>query len=160
MGKEAVVAFLQRVAPEAEILDLDRPSETRWLSAELGIHPAQIAKSLVISVAGAPAMLMACGDSKLDNAKAKAAFGAKVRFIPTGDAASLTGHVPGGVCPFGIPESLPIYCDVMLKSYDVVVTGGGIPECAVRISPHRLAEVTKATWVDVCIASVTPAAGH
>ncbi len=150
MSVESVRRFLAGHSADAEVLDLDRPSETNWHSAMLGIRPAQIAKSLMLRVADRHILLLACGDARLDNAKAKTAFNGKPRFVPTEEAAVLTGHVPGGICPFGLLSPVPIFCDVLLRRYDVVVTGGGAPCSAVKINPIRMAELTGATWVDVC----------
>jgi prolyl-tRNA editing enzyme YbaK/EbsC (Cys-tRNA(Pro) deacylase) len=62
----------------------------------------------------------------------------------------LTSHPVGGVCPFGLPAPLPIYCDVSLKRFDEVVPAAGATNAAVRISPDRLATLTDAEWIDVC----------
>lgn len=150
MSLQSVRSFLAWYPADAEVLDLDRPSETGWLSAMLGIQPAQIAKTLMLRVADRHMLLIACGDARLDNAKAKAVFGGKARFVPTAEAAELTGHVPGGICPFGLSTPLPVFCDALLRRFDVVVTGGGAPCNAVRINPLRMAELCRATWVDVC----------
>jgi prolyl-tRNA editing enzyme YbaK/EbsC (Cys-tRNA(Pro) deacylase) len=95
-------------------------------------------------------LLVTCGDSRLDNRKVKAALGGKARMLPPDEAAAITGHPVGGVCPFGLASPLPIYCDVQLRRYDVVVTGGGSTHSAVRINPLRMAELAGAEWVDVC----------
>jgi prolyl-tRNA editing enzyme YbaK/EbsC (Cys-tRNA(Pro) deacylase) len=150
MSLDSVRGFFARHPDDAEVLDLDRPSETGWLSAMLGIQPAQIAKTLMLRVADRHILLIACGDARLDNAKAKTTFNGKARLIPTAEAAALTGHVPGGLCPFGLSTPLPVFCDVLLRRFDVVVTGGGAPCSAVRINPMRMAELSCATWVDVC----------
>ena len=150
MSIESVREFFAQHSADAQILDLDQPSETSWLSAKLAIQPAQIAKSLMLRIADRQILLMACGDARLDNAKAKIAFNGKARFVPTDEAAALTGHVPGGLCPFGLASPIPIFCDVLLKRFDVIVTGGGAPHSAVRINPLRMAELTGAEWVDVC----------
>lgn len=147
---ESVRGFFARYPGDAEVFDLDRPSETGWLSVMLGIQPAQIAKTLTLRVADRHMLLIACGDARLDNAKAKAVFDGKARLVPTAEAAALTGHVPGGICPFGLSTPLPVFCDVLLQRFDVVVTGGGAPCSAVRINPLRMAELCHATWVDVC----------
>ena len=151
MSIESVRAFLAQRAPDVAVIDLDRPTETTWLSAAFGVEPAQIAKSLVLAVAGRDVfMVMACGDARVDNTKAKGVFGGKARFVAAEEATVLTGHVPGGMCPFGLRSSLPIYCDLQLKRFDVVVTGGGSTHSAVMIDPLRMAAVTGADWVDVC----------
>jgi prolyl-tRNA editing enzyme YbaK/EbsC (Cys-tRNA(Pro) deacylase) len=150
MTIESVRSFLARHAAEAAMIDLERASETGWLSERLEILPAQIAKSLVLRVADRHVLLMACGDARLDNNKAKAVFQGRVRFVPPDEAAVLTGHVSGGMCPFGLISPLPIYCDVLLKRFDIVVTGGGATHSAVKIDPLRMAAITGAVWVDVC----------
>jgi len=150
MTIESVRAFLSEHAPDVAVIDLDRPSETGWLSEKLGILPAQIAKSLVLRLADRHVLLMACGDARLDNTKAKVVFNGKARFVAAEEAAVLTGHVPGGMCPFGLVSPLPVYCDVLLKRFDVVVTGGGATHSAVEIDPLRMAAITGAEWVDVC----------
>jgi prolyl-tRNA editing enzyme YbaK/EbsC (Cys-tRNA(Pro) deacylase) len=150
MSIESVREFLAQHAPDVTVMDLDRPSETKWLSAALGIKPAQIAKSLVLRVSDRHVLLIACGDARLDNNKANAIFNGKPRFVAAEDAAVLTGHVPGGMCPFGLVSPLPIYCDVLLNRFDVVVTGGGATHSAVKIDPLRMAAITGAEWVDVC----------
>ena len=66
------------------------------------------------------------------------------------EVSELTCHPVGGVCPFGLPTPLKIYCDVSLKAFDVVIPAAGAINAAVRISPDRMAEITGAEWVDVC----------
>jgi prolyl-tRNA editing enzyme YbaK/EbsC (Cys-tRNA(Pro) deacylase) len=45
---------------------------------------------------------------------------------------------------------LPVYCDVSLKAFDVVVPAAGSTRSAVRIVPTRMAELVGAEWIDVC----------
>jgi prolyl-tRNA editing enzyme YbaK/EbsC (Cys-tRNA(Pro) deacylase) len=63
---------------------------------------------------------------------------------------AVTGHPVGGVCPFGLANPLPVYCDISLRAFDEVVPAAGSTHAAVRIAPMRIAELTKADWVDVC----------
>lgn len=64
---------------------------------------------------------------------------------------ALTGHEVGGVCPFGLATPLPVYCDESLKSFDIVYPAAGSRNSSVEISPERLASLTEANWVDVCV---------
>jgi prolyl-tRNA editing enzyme YbaK/EbsC (Cys-tRNA(Pro) deacylase) len=89
------------------------------------------------------------GTARLDNKKARAAFGGKVKMLGLDEVEAITGHPVGGVCPFGLAQDLPVYCDVSLKAFDVVVPAAGSTNSSVRISPDRLAEITGAQWVDV-----------
>lgn len=150
MSLESVRAFLAARAPEIAVEALEQASETMWLSAHWGVRPAQIAKALVLKRGEGHAVVMACGDARLDAAKAKAVLGGKFRFLPGAEAAALTGHEVGGMCPFGLAVPLPVFCDVMLRRFDVVVTGGGATHAAVRIAPGRMADITGAAWADLC----------
>jgi prolyl-tRNA editing enzyme YbaK/EbsC (Cys-tRNA(Pro) deacylase) len=64
--------------------------------------------------------------------------------------ADITGHPVGGVCPFGLANPLPIYCDESLRHLGEVVPAAGATNAAVRIASLRLAELVGAQWVDVC----------
>jgi prolyl-tRNA editing enzyme YbaK/EbsC (Cys-tRNA(Pro) deacylase) len=150
MSLESVRAFLAERAPDIVIVELGAGSQTMTLSAAWGVKPAQIAKTLALRVGARNVLLIACGDSRLDNKKVKSALGGKATMLPPEEAAAITGHPVGGVCPFGLATPLPVYCDVMLKAYDEVVPGAGSTHAALRINPLRMAELVGAQWVDVC----------
>jgi prolyl-tRNA editing enzyme YbaK/EbsC (Cys-tRNA(Pro) deacylase) len=61
-----------------------------------------------------------------------------------------TSHPVGGVCPFGLPSALPVYCDVSLRPFEEVVPAAGATNAAVRIAPDRMAALVSAEWIDVC----------
>ena len=89
------------------------------------------------------------GDARLDNRKFKAHFGATARMLGAEEVEALTGHPVGGVCPFGLPGPIPVYCDVSLRGYPEVIPAGGAVNAAVRICPERMATLAGATWIDV-----------
>ena len=150
MSLESVRAFLAEAAPDVEIVELERSSATMTLSAAWNVAPAQIAKTLSLRVGDRNVLLVACGDSRLDNQKAKAQLGGRARMLPAEEAAALTGHPAGGVCPFALATPLPVYFDVRLMDYDEVVPAAGSTHAAMRIDPVRMAELVSAEWVDVC----------
>jgi len=150
MSLESVRAFLAERAPDVAVVELERHSETMSLSAAWNVLPAQIAKALSLKVGERSLLLMTCGDSRLDNKKIKTVLGGKARMLPPDEAALMTGHPVGGVCPFGLATPVPIYCDIRLQTFDVVVTGAGSTHAALRINPLRMAELVGASWVDVC----------
>jgi prolyl-tRNA editing enzyme YbaK/EbsC (Cys-tRNA(Pro) deacylase) len=150
MSLESVPAFLAEKAPDIAIVELDTSSQTMTLSAAWGVKPAQIAKTLALKVGDRNVLLIAWGDSRLDNKKAKSVFGGKAKMLPPEQAAAITGHPVGGVCPFGLATPLPVYCDVALKAYAEVVPAAGSTHAALRIDPLRLAALAGAQWVDVC----------
>jgi prolyl-tRNA editing enzyme YbaK/EbsC (Cys-tRNA(Pro) deacylase) len=150
MSLEAVRAFLAAKAPDIEIVPLEFGSETMRLSAAWNVEPSQIAKTLTLRVGERTVLVVACGDARLDNQKVKAALGGRARMLPAEEAAALTGHPAGGVCPFALATPLPVFLDVKLKAYDEVVPGAGDTHAALRIEPRRFAELVDAEWVDVC----------
>jgi prolyl-tRNA editing enzyme YbaK/EbsC (Cys-tRNA(Pro) deacylase) len=147
---ESVRAFLAERAPDVEIVPLDASSSTMTLSAAWNIEPAQIAKTLSLKVGDRNVLVVACGDSRLDNQKVKTVLGGRARMLPAEDAAELTGHPAGGVCPFALATPLPVYFDVRLRAYDEVVPAAGDTHAALRIEPRRFADLVGGEWVDVC----------
>ncbi|AHF88777.1 prolyl-tRNA synthetase (plasmid) [Rhizobium leguminosarum bv. trifolii WSM1689] len=151
MSLESVRAFLSAHAPDIEIIETAESSSTVALAAEAhGVEPAQIAKTVCLRVGEQMMLVVAGGTARLDNRKFKDTFGAKGRMLDAEEVVAVTSHPVGGVCPFGLPSPLPIYCDISLKRFDEVVPAAGSTNSAVRIETGRLAELTGANWVDVC----------
>lgn len=151
MSLESVRAFFAERAPDITVIELATSTATvAEAAAGHGVAPAQIAKTLSIRVGDQVALVVTRGDARLDNRKAKAVFGGKVRMLDLGEVESLTGHPVGGVCPFGLAAPLPVYCDISLQAFDEVFPAAGSTNSAVRIPPGRMAELTGAAWVDVC----------
>jgi prolyl-tRNA editing enzyme YbaK/EbsC (Cys-tRNA(Pro) deacylase) len=151
MSLDSVRAFLAEKAPDIEIIELANSTATVALAAlGHGVAPAQIAKTLSLRVRERDLLVVIRGDARLDNKKAKAAFGGKPRMLSAEEVVAVTGHPVGGVCPFGLSTPLAVYCDVSLKAFDEVVPAAGSTHGAVRINPLRMAALVGAAWVDVC----------
>lgn len=151
MSLDSVRAFFAAKAPDITVMESDRSSATVALAAEaFGVTPERIAKTLSLRVGDKVLLVVTCGTARLDNKKARAAFGGKVRMLTAEEVVAATGHPVGGVCPFGLAQPLPVYCDVSLKAFDEVVPAAGSTNSAVRITPARMAQLTGAEWVDVC----------
>lgn len=150
MSYESVKAFLAERAPDVEVAELDASLATVALAAQaLGVRDGQIAKTLSLRVGDRAIVLVTRGDARLDNRKYKQQFGVKARMLDVAEVERETGHVVGGVCPFGLANPLPVYCDVSLKAFAEVYPAGGSPRAFLRIAPERIAELTGAQWVDV-----------
>ncbi len=151
MSVESVRAFLAENAPDIAIIELQSSTATVALAAEgHGVSHGQIAKTLSLRRGDRPFLVVTRGDARLDNKKARTAFGGKVSMLGPEEVAAVTGHPVGGVCPFGLATRLPVYCDVSLKAFDEVVPAAGSTTSAMRINPLRMAELAGAEWVDVC----------
>lgn len=154
MSLESVRAFLAEKAPGIAILETDAPTPTVADAAAVhGVAPGQIAKTLSLRVGERVLLVVARGDARLDNKKAKAAFGGKTRMLEAEQVVALTGHPIGGVCPFGLATALPVYCDISLRAFEEVLPAAGSINSALRISPAHMAELVAEGWVDVCEAA-------
>jgi len=151
MSLESVRAWIAQHAPDLPIIEVEASTATVETAATaLGVLPGRIAKTLAVRTGDHTFLLVARGDARLDNRKCKDEFGDRPRMLDADATFELTGHKVGGVCPFGLKTPLPIYCDVSMKAFDIVVPAAGSTHSAVRIAPERLAQLTSAEWVDVC----------
>jgi prolyl-tRNA editing enzyme YbaK/EbsC (Cys-tRNA(Pro) deacylase) len=151
MSVESVRAFFKAHAPEFEVIESDKSSATVPLAAEaFGVKPEEIAKTLSLRIGDRYVLVVTKGTARLDNKKAKTAFGGKPRMLGPEEVVDITGHPVGGVCPFGLKTPLQVYCDISLQGFDVVVPAAGSTHSAVRIPPRRLADRTEAEWEAVC----------
>jgi prolyl-tRNA editing enzyme YbaK/EbsC (Cys-tRNA(Pro) deacylase) len=150
MSLESVRDFFASKAPDIDIILTEESSATVALAAQAhGVEPDQIAKTLCARAGETAFLIVMAGMTRLDNRKFKDQFGTKPRMLGGEEVVAATGHPIGGVCPFGLANTLPVYCDQSLRRYSEVVPAAGATNAAVRINPDRMAELTGATWVDV-----------
>ncbi|KFC71844.1 YbaK/prolyl-tRNA synthetase associated region [Devosia sp. LC5] len=151
MSLASVQADLAARAPDLVVEVTEHSTATVQLAADVhGVEPGQIAKTLCIRVNGEVLLLVTRGDARLDNQKSKAAFGGRPRMLGAEEVEQLTSHQVGGVCPFGLPQPLPIYLDASLRVYELVIPAGGSTHASVRLSVERLAQLCGGKWVDAC----------
>ncbi len=151
MSLESVRAFFAEKAPDIAVIVTEQSSATVALAAEAhGVEPAQIAKTICARVGEDVALIVAAGTARLSNRKFKDRFAAKPRMLDAEQVVAATSHPVGGVCPFGLPTDLPVYCDRSLSAFAEVVPAAGATNAAVRIAPERMAALVNAEWVDVC----------
>ncbi|MBW9059368.1 YbaK/EbsC family protein [Agrobacterium sp. CMT1] len=151
MSIQSVRAFFAEKSPEVTIIETEASSATVALAAKAhGVEPDQIAKTICLKAGDAILLVVTAGTKRLDNRKFRDHFGTKPRMLGADEVVAVTSHPVGGVCPFGLPSPLPVFCDISLRDYLEVVPAAGATNAAVRISPHVMAELTKAEWVDVC----------
>lgn len=131
----------------------DGATATVPLAAQaIGCQEAQIAKSMSFSTPdGGALIVVTAGDSKVNSGKFKRQFGCKASMLKGDDVQRLTSHPIGGVCPFALPEHVPVYLDVSMQRFDVIYPACGSPASMVTMTPDELAQASRAAgWVDVC----------
>ena len=151
MSADSVRAFFSEKAPDIAIIEQAASTATvAEAAATLGVEPGRIAKTLSLKVNDQIMLVVTRGDARLDNRKTKAALGGRPRMLGAEEVERLTGHPLGGVCPFGLANPIPIYCDVSLRSFDRVYPAAGSRTTSVCLTPDRLAALTEARWIDIC----------
>lgn len=152
MSTDAVRRFFADHNIDIPIIELETSTATVALAAQAhGVAPGQIAKTLSFRLAdGKVVIVVARGDARIDNRKFKEAFGQKGKMLSLEEVEAVTGHPVGGVCPFGLKDNLPVYCDVSLKAFTEVLPAAGAINAAIRVSPLRLMEIVNGQWTDIC----------
>lgn len=153
MSIEAVRAYLKELSLDDRISEFEVSSATVELAAiALGTEGARIAKTISLhNKDGGCILIVTAGDTKIDNQKFKSRFGFKPRMLSPDEAIEFTGHAVGGVCPFALPEGVPVYLDNSLKRFDTVYPAAGSSSSAVRLSCDELFYASRAQgWEDLC----------
>ena len=137
---------------EDRILEFPVSSATVELAAEaLHCEPCRIAKTLSFLVGEEPILIVAAGDTKIDNPKYKGQFGTKAKMLTPEQAETRIGHAVGGVCPFGIEPGVKVYLDVSLKRFQTVFPACGSSNSAIELTIPELEQYSGyKAWVDVC----------
>ena len=152
MSIEKVKAFFAAYGMEERVQEFDVSSATVELAAQaLNCEPCRIAKTLSFLVNGAPILIVAAGDAKIDNPKYKARFGTKAVMLTPDQAVTLVGHAVGGVCPFAVNEGVAVYLDISLKRFATVFPACGSSSSAIELTIPELEEYSGSLdWIDVC----------
>ncbi len=146
-----VFSFLKERGYLDRVMEFDVSSATVALAAEaLGCDGARIAKSLAFRNGDGAMIIVLAGDARIMNGGFKRRFGFKPSMLDAEETFRFTGFMPGGVCPFAVDPSVPVYLDESLKRFDVVYPAAGTSSSAVRLTVGELFSLSGASgWVDV-----------
>lgn len=151
MSIERVKEYLVSKGFLDRVIEPETPTPTVEAAASaLGTTRARIAKSLAFDAGGETILIVAAGDSKIDNSKFKSTFGMKAKMLSPEETLSRTGYAVGGVCPFALNEGVKVYTDVSLKRFDTVYPAAGNARSGVKLSPEELYTLSSSEgWVEV-----------
>lgn len=152
MAIEKVKKYFKQFGMEDKVLEFNVSSATVELAAQaLNCEPCKIAKTLSFMVNDQPILIVAAGDTKIDNPKYKAQFKTKAKMLTPEQAEQLVGHQVGGVCPFAVNEQVQIYLDESLKRFETVFPACGSSNSAIELTIPQLEQYSKFNaWIDVC----------
>jgi prolyl-tRNA editing enzyme YbaK/EbsC (Cys-tRNA(Pro) deacylase) len=152
MAIERFREYISQWDMDHQIMEFDTSSATVELAAAaLNCTPARIAKTLSFKNDDHCIIVVTAGDAKIDNAKFKNYFGMKAKMLTPDEVISFTGHAVGGVCPFGIDESVKVYTDISMLRFETVYPACGSSNSAIQLNCEQLFKFSNSkAWVDVC----------
>lgn len=152
MSLEKAKEYLDKKGFADRVIEMEDSTATVAMAAEaLGVEEGMIAKTMSFLQGEKAVLILTEGTAKIDNRKYKDTFHTKAKMIPFEKVEEMTGHAPGGVCPFGAEEGIDVYLDESLKRFEIVYPAAGNDHSAVKLTISELEQVSDALgWVDVC----------
>ena len=138
--------YADRITEHTETIDT-----VEHAAQQIGCSEAEIAKTLSFIVDEKPVIVVMAGDGRVNSSKFKAQFHTKPGMVPRDRVEELIGFAPGGVCPFGVREDIPVWLDVSMKRFEYIHPAGGNEFVSVKMTPDELEKASDAVgWCDVC----------
>ncbi|MCW2976657.1 MAG: transcriptional regulatory protein [Actinomycetia bacterium] len=120
----------------------DPAAESYGLEAaeKLGVDPARVFKTLVVSADGELAVACVPVASQLD----LKALGKRVRMADRTQAERTTGYVAGGISPIGQRRRLPTHLDASAREHEKIMVSAGRRGLQIELSPDDFVRLTEA----------------
>ncbi len=153
LGTQALQAFMEGQAIQGEILMLDVPTPTVETAAQaVNARPEQIIKSILFMIEDRPVLAIACGTSTINRRPIADLYGVgkkQVKLARPEVVLEISGYEVGAMPPFGHRQPLATLIDSRLLELSVAYAGGGAENALVRLDPHDILRVTRATVLDL-----------
>lgn len=150
----ATARFVDTVVALGVAPDIHRfPSGTKTsadAAAAVGSELGAIAKSILFEVDDQAVLVIASGDTRIDERKlAQWLGGSRARIASLERVREITGYVAGGTPGVGLPSSVKVVADSGLARYRWVWSAGGTPDTVYPIALDRLIAASGARWAEV-----------
>ena len=148
-----VLAALDGLGVPYEIVRIDPAfADTADFCAQYGYTLEGCGNTIVVASKKEPRQYSACivrGSDRLDvNKRVRKLMGvSRLSFASAEDTMAVTGMAIGGVTPFALPETLPVYADEKLMALDSVILGSGSRSSKVQVSPDVFRQIPNAEIV-------------
>lgn len=139
-AERAVIAALEALGADYELIRIDPAyANTAAFCDRYGYPPETSANCIVVASKTAEPRHAAClvqATRRLDvNGTVRRRLGVrKASFAPAEETVALTGMLPDGVTPFGLPGDLPLWVDEDVVAHESVVVGGGSRALKILVS--------------------------
>jgi prolyl-tRNA editing enzyme YbaK/EbsC (Cys-tRNA(Pro) deacylase) len=152
MLNEMVYGWLEKKGYADRITEhIDTIDTVEHAAQQIGCAEAEIAKTLSFVVDEKPLIVVMAGDGRVNSSKFKAQFHTKPSMVPRDRVEEMIGFAPGGVCPFGVREGIPVWLDISMKRFEYIYPAGGNEYVSVKLTPEELEKASDAVgWCDVC----------
>ena len=151
---EAVVASaLESLGIQYDLIEIDPHfADTAAFCEQYGFSIVNCGNTIVVASKRGTKSYCACivrGDNRLDvNHTVRRLMGvSRASFASADETSEITGMEIGGVTPFALPESLPIYADPSLLALEYIILGSGSRASKVRMAPGELKRVPNIEFV-------------
>ena len=172
-SRERVAKFLAERGLDGGVVETEHSTKTAAEAAAIaGCELGQIVKSLLLVVGDKPVLALVAGDRRADLAAVArettgpsgtagagetpasetadgGAPSVKAAMAPAELVREVTGYAIGGVCPFDLPDSLPVLVDTSLRRFEVVYPAAGTPRGFARLSLEQLTDIVGHRWAEI-----------
>lgn len=161
---ESVKSVLESLGVPHEVISIDPEfADTAVFCEKYGYPADQSANTIIVASKKEPKKFSACvvlATTRLDvNRCVRKLMGvSRASFATAEEMMKLTGMEVGGVTPFSLPESVPLYVDQRIMELDWVILGGGSRNWKLKISPEIFQKLAAETVADLALPTATRAA--
>jgi prolyl-tRNA editing enzyme YbaK/EbsC (Cys-tRNA(Pro) deacylase) len=146
-GATLITSF-QVAASDPEVADTAAFCERYGFTMEQSVNCVVIAGRRGGDVRYAACMVLATTRADVNGKVRKLIDARKASFAPMDDAVSLTGMEFGGITPFGLPATWPVYVDSRVLDVDFGVVGSGIRASKLFVPGAAIAEIPSAQVIE------------
>ncbi len=152
--EQAVLAAADRLGVDYDVVRIDPAfANTAAFCEHYGYSMDASANCIIVTSKTGEKTYAAClvqATRRLDvNGAVRRLIGArKVSFASPDETVALTGMLPDGVTPFGLPDGLPIYIDADVVDFERVIVGGGSRALKLGVPVAALTALPGARVVD------------
>ena len=152
--EDSIVEILEAMCADYQIVECaPELADTAQFCEHYGYRLDESANAILIVGKGDPRVYALCvvlATTQVDvNKQARRKLGVKkASFASPDETIKLTGMTLGGVTPFGLPASLPIWIDSRVLECSKVIVGGGSRNRKIYTNPQVLAALPSAEIVE------------